>query len=284
MRFALIFLVSVLIVTSHQYFDGNQRRMPWLPPYLPHSFINENPVIVYVPVPPTMYSSSDSLSENSKQRTVGIYFENIDDGSENLTDNQDFGDIQSRGKAPLRTEKLGPRFFISTATVFTNPFFKTATFTVSSTVTVTSAVRCIPSVHFVNVAAQVNPCRRKRRFLDPVDTHESQFAINPSEPQALVPTDLPSVNILAANHQLSIDQREKPVIDSSLDEILGGLRPTMSDKNLRGKRFFFQNNKNAFVASSTVTSYSFVSTTRTITIDVVDARVLKCLPAGYRVC
>jgi hypothetical protein len=67
--------------------------------------------------------------------------------------------------------------------------------------------------------------------------------------------------------------------------------------NLRDKRFFL--NRNSFFTSTTVTSYSFISTiiTQTVTLGPGTAAVpgavpavpavpgvLKCLPAGYFVC
>ena len=71
--------------------------------------------------------------------------------------------------------------------------------------------------------------------------------------------------------------------------------------NLRDKRFFL--NRNSFFTSTTMTSYTFISTTITQTVSLgpgsaaviagpggapaavpAVAGVLKCLPAGYSVC
>jgi hypothetical protein len=41
MKFVLIFMMSVLVVVTHQYFPDQQiiREMPWLSPYLPQPYI-----------------------------------------------------------------------------------------------------------------------------------------------------------------------------------------------------------------------------------------------------
>jgi hypothetical protein len=51
MKLALIFFISALIVTSHQYFHYQPREMPyWLLPYSPQSLIrNYQPNIFYYP-------------------------------------------------------------------------------------------------------------------------------------------------------------------------------------------------------------------------------------------
>jgi hypothetical protein len=89
---------------------------------------------------------------------------------------------------------------------------------------------------------------------------------------------------------------------SSRDDTSDDLSTT--DQYLRNKRFFI--NKNQFVVSSTLTTFAFVNTTTTVTINLIPAAqfepvngpcaplqadvaagipaCVSCLPAGYVVC
>ena len=100
---------------------------------------------------------------------------------ENVEDDANFADVQSRGKVSLLPEKLSQRFFFGTSATITNPFLKTATFTVSSTVTATTAVKCIVAGDF-SAGSSTKACRRKRRVLpELLDKLEDQSSISPSE-------------------------------------------------------------------------------------------------------
>jgi hypothetical protein len=75
-------------------------------------------------------------------------------------------------------QQLNPRFiytFGSTAS-FYNPFFRTATFTVTSTLTLASIQSCVPSFQVTPGAVA---CRRKRNEIE--DFVGEQFSIAPSE-------------------------------------------------------------------------------------------------------
>ena len=64
---------------------------------------------------------------------------------------------------------------------FYNPFFKTATFTLTSTVTLAVVQSCVPATQLV---AGAPPCRRKRHIADSSSASEDgQFSIVPSEIQ-----------------------------------------------------------------------------------------------------
>lgn len=101
-----------------------------------------------------------------------------------------------------------------------------------------------------------------------------------------------------------IDQTNSESLISSQNEVPSVSQMSKADQfmaNLRDKRFFL--NRNSFFTSTTLTSYSFISTiiTQTVTLgpgsaavpagpggmpEAVDPvpGVLKCLPAGYFVC
>jgi hypothetical protein len=80
----------------------------------------------------------------------------------------------------------------------------------------------------------------------------------------------------------SVD-RESALDSSKSDDISGSTYS--SGENFKEKRFIFFTNRNAFVVSTTLTTFKFVSVTSTVTIDiVVGAAQLNCLPTGYVVC
>jgi hypothetical protein len=96
---------------------------------------------------------------------------------EPITDTQQvFPDTESRvkisswtnpssSKGDWNEQQNNARFLyniiFATSGTYTNPFFKTATFTVTSSVSLTSYVTCVPSLQLANGAAAV-ACRRKR--------------------------------------------------------------------------------------------------------------------------
>jgi hypothetical protein len=108
-----------------------------------------------------------------------------------------FPDTQSRVKgfnsdrlSNLNEQQTNGRFlfnFLSTSGTYTNPFFKTATFTSTVSVSVTSLVNCVPANQMLNGAAAI-ACRRKRRGSDTTDIPmvvnemaSKEFSIAPSE-------------------------------------------------------------------------------------------------------
>ncbi len=114
-----------------------------------------------------------------------------EDNKNNLEEFLNFPDVQSRGKVLAVPETVNPRFFFGTSATITNPFLKTATFTVSSTLTASTVVKCIIPADFVaGGVAQLTPCRRKRdrEFLESLGAAESQqfVIIDPSQPQPYI--------------------------------------------------------------------------------------------------
>jgi hypothetical protein len=103
---------------------------------------------------------------------------------------------------------------------------------------------------------------------------------------SLTSTTLPSFDLSQENRRLPSNEQEiinHEIISSKDGE---GLLPesisTTSGATFKEKRFIFFNS--VFVVSKTVTSYSFVSKTSTVTVDVAAPNGLNCLPTGYVVC
>lgn len=105
-------------------------------------------------------------------------------------DDNEYADVQSRAKASNRYKtsplnNVNPRFLFNmfSSMTFTDPV-KTATFTLTSTVNITSVQSCISSSLFASGSSNVI-CRRKRDlpYILGVEEPEDQFAIYPSEPQ-----------------------------------------------------------------------------------------------------
>jgi hypothetical protein len=102
----------------------------------------------------------------------------------NYVFNDGFPDAQSRIKSSnhflqdsFYNQQAHPRFIYNFGSAsFYNPFFKTATFTLTSTLNILSIQNCVPSL-------QVSPgpvaCRRKRHEIH--DFTGEQFSIVPSE-------------------------------------------------------------------------------------------------------
>jgi hypothetical protein len=88
----------------------------------------------------------------------------------------EYPDTQSRISA-IKAFKNGGRLFYSST--INNPFFKTATFTLTSTVTtLASIVLCVPANNLVANPAPTCAGRKKREI---EDSEDNQFPIAPSE-------------------------------------------------------------------------------------------------------
>lgn len=92
--------------------------------------------------------------------------------------------VRYRPNLPNRIAIPNPRFFINYYTNVASLLTKTATFTVTSSLSLTSIQSCIAAVKFLDDAAKTKACRRKREILDNVPHPEDlQFAIVPSQTQ-----------------------------------------------------------------------------------------------------
>ncbi|KAI9559256.1 hypothetical protein GHT06_016045 [Daphnia sinensis] len=276
--------MAVLSVSTNQHLYNTPAGLVWLSPYLSkqkpvlHKYqqVFHEPVDIDIPYfryskplhPAVIYSQKDEPFEHGDHEDI----------------NGVFVDSQSRSKGSQLAEKLNPRFFFGTATTIRNPFIKTATFTLFTTISLSSVVSCIVAGDFVDAAAQAKPCRRKRYLL--LDQSDNNNLISPSEPQNFMATAVPyPSDLMRGQRQLPIFQGtsswNNDIIQSTKEENDVGYfhSPAMSRK---GQRFLFENSH--YVASTTVTSYNFVSTTVTKTVDVAIDVGLNCVPTGYVVC
>ncbi|XP_057368449.1 uncharacterized protein LOC130689526 [Daphnia carinata] len=288
MKFVLLFVMYVLSVSTHQYLHHTPAGLVWLSPYMSKQepVLHNYQQMFYKPVDsdiPYFRYSNPLHPPVIYQQQKDEQFEYADVDHDDM--NEVFADSQSRSKGSQLAEKLNPRFFFGTATTIRNPFIKTATFTLFTTISLSSVVSCIVAGDFVDAAAQAKRCRRKRYLLDQWDKTNEQHFISPSEPQKFTATAVPYPS------ELMRDQRQLPIfqgtslwnndiIQSTKDEDdVGYLTPTEKRKE---QRFIFENSH--YVASTTVTSYNFVSTTVTKTVDVAIDVGLNCVPTGYVVC
>ncbi|XP_046459059.1 uncharacterized protein LOC124205646 [Daphnia pulex] len=277
MKFALIFL-SVFVAISHQQYYRSPRMMfafPWLA----------------VPQQPAFYYNYyNAMNEEAiyPGSTIDLHSRNgIDD-----EEGEEFADTQSRINGisryrprPSFQDQQNARFlfnlFATTTGTFNNPLLKTATFTSTQTLSLTSVVNCVPA--FQVAAVPVN-CRRKRN-----DDNDDLDSITPSETLKLMITSLPS------SDDASSSKTSNGELVSSRDEVvINDGKILTAEHNLRGKRFFV--NKNQFVVSTVVTTFAFVNSTITRTVNLITpppaaqcdaaaaATACACLPSGFVVC
>ncbi|XP_046646179.1 uncharacterized protein LOC124336419 isoform X1 [Daphnia pulicaria] len=252
MKFALMFL-SAMVVLSHQQFQ-RPRGLIWASPYVQHykQSVYYGP-IAYIPVNedlnfPLVLGSQDDIDDEPQV---------------------EFDDGQSRYKG-----SSGGRLFYSST--INNPFYKTATFTITSTVTTLgSVVICVPANNLVAVPSPTCAGRKKRE----ADDSGNQFPIVPSKTLELEPTALPPR--ARESRLLSINGNDQ-VLDGSLVSTVEVSSEKIQSDNSREKRFF----GGGIAASTTLTSYSFIAATVTSTVllDPTGMNVAVCLPAGYIVC
>lgn len=98
--------------------------------------------------------------EQQNQRTMA----DTDSTKEENDASNSYPVIQSRNTAgfknPTLQDEQKPRFiYFGGASTYTNPFFRTATFTLKSTISITTVQMCAPSSVF---ATGATTCRRKR--------------------------------------------------------------------------------------------------------------------------
>ena len=134
-----------------------------------------------------------------KNQSVCLIFQNDEIGQMGLNSRNpmmndeegEFSDTHSRVKGINRYQPRPSSFndlqnarflfnlFASTTNTFNNPLLKTATFTSTQTLSLTSVVNCVPIDQLV---ANPPTCVRRRRrhsFID--ETEEEQYSIAPSE-------------------------------------------------------------------------------------------------------
>uniref|UniRef100_A0A0N8DDD5 Uncharacterized protein n=2 Tax=Daphnia magna TaxID=35525 RepID=A0A0N8DDD5_9CRUS len=285
MKFALIFLLSAVVALSQQQFLRPR----------PHGLVWWSPYLHPQPASRNDFHSGQSLYDDVEQEVIptparrfrpsgpiAIYQNedlNVDLSDDGQTNDEVNGPAHQFPDSQQRVNVYrgfnGGRFFYSST--INNPFFKTATFTLTSTVTtLASIVICVPAN---NLAANPAPAcaGRKRRGMDDNETH--QFPITPSETLTLTPTAVPSLELEARQLFADEEKNEHELISSK--EVVNKFVPVEAEKP-REKRFF----GGGIAASTTVVSYSFIGATITSTVllDPTAGGLAACLPAGYVVC
>ncbi|KAK4010434.1 hypothetical protein OUZ56_019577 [Daphnia magna] len=206
-------------------------------------------------------------------------------------DNLDDFQYQSRIRGSFAQEQVNPRFFFGL-----NPFAgsgsSAAVPTIMSMVTtVASIVTCVPAIQFDAAAVPPPVCvGRKRREIDDVASEHVQFPIAPTATLKLKPTHL-----VRENRQLSTDQSIHDILHPTKDDITHDEGSNADQTNMRDRRFFSSNgilsngllgnglfgSSSAMGSASVVTSYAFVATTLTQTVNlVVPAPAAQCNPAA----
>ncbi|EFX72943.1 hypothetical protein DAPPUDRAFT_325731 [Daphnia pulex] len=282
MKVALIFLSIFVAISHQQYFHPRLVfGFPWMSPFA------QEPMAVHdynEEIYPDLMELSSSRNGNDQDEG----FNDIQSRVKGFSNN--FNGLSRYRPNPSSNGQQNARFFFNWANTGNNannnnnfnnynPFFKTATFTLTSTLTLASIQTCVPSLQ---VTAMAPACRRKRSEI--ADVTAEQYPINPSETLRLMPTALSSPQDRSVNTLLS-----------SRDDVSDELSTA---DHLREKRFFYAN-KNLFVVSSTITSYAFVNTTVTVTVNLINPppavqcsavaaaavpQCVACLPAGFIVC
>ncbi|KAI9558797.1 hypothetical protein GHT06_015586 [Daphnia sinensis] len=197
----------------------------------------------------------------------------------------------SNGRRPLAQQQMHvPRFsFSKIAGLYLNRFIKTAVFT--SSVTLTAVQSCVAAINVFDTG-KTTFCRRKRDvLLNTDDVEDHQFDLNPSEPQEVIPTAQPTLDLTLDDDSLnndaipSVDVSDDLTFDGAAsssniqDTSIGGVSTASWWENLRRKLF-----TDFSLTSITVTSYSFYSTTVTKTVHIAGESQVKCLPSDWVVC
>ncbi|XP_046459116.1 uncharacterized protein LOC124205687 [Daphnia pulex] len=327
MKSVFIFLVATIAVAiSHQQFHRMSpprptRGLVWLTPYSPYNkpvLANYQPIfdnqhqdeIHEIPSKITPHSfrrkNRPSVSVTYLPLNEDLTFTAEEDDIQNNSEEDDgeyldeYSDIQSRIKWFKGFNKNNGGRFIYSSTI-NNPFYKTATFTVTSTVTTLgSVILCVPANNLAAVPAPACAGRKKREIEDSADIN--QFPIAPSETLKVIPTILPvSADALQptresrvmslASHTIKRNNKPNDLLKlvSSLEEVIQTSEPAIPSKESqqqplapREERLF----GGGYAASTTLTSYSFIgaTVTSTVLLDPTGMNVAVCLPSGYVVC
>ncbi|KAI9558802.1 hypothetical protein GHT06_015591 [Daphnia sinensis] len=288
MKLALIFLSVFLVAFSDQQFQQRRERLWWTPynyaqqPYVSNyqpSYYNVQDDIpdyrIFRPTRPATYSQNDELDASLAAAEYQDYF----DEEENSDVQSRFNEYRERRPAIVKRPQSDERLLLS---YLTNLKTTTASFTLTSSVTLTSVQSCIAAAKFLDDAAKTTACRRKRDLLeDSPSPADLQFAIVPSETQQVIPTTVPLLDVTREHRQMSSDQALQDAIASSKGLSSADLSGSVSWlKQMRAPRLF-----NTYsLTSTTITSYKFSSTTVTKTVAIAADMKVLCLPAGYIVC
>lgn len=251
------------------------------------------------------YSSPQSAVNNYQAyRYNDVPYLNDEFNAEKMGSHDNFDGIQhqSRIRGSLAQEQVNPRFFFGL-----NPFAGSGSASAVPTImsmvtTIASIVTCVPVNQF-SVGSTTLCTGRKRREIGDVAFEHIQFPIAPTATLKLTPTHL-----VRENRQLSTDQLIGNILLPTKDDITHEEGSNADQANMRDRRFFLSNGilsngllgnglfggSSAMGAASVVTSYAFVSTILTQTVNLVPVPAAGgacpagacavCLPPGYVVC
>ncbi|KAI9559263.1 hypothetical protein GHT06_016052 [Daphnia sinensis] len=275
----LALILSACIILSHQHYmpDYGQRGLFWIPYLLPLPRVNHYRPVYYEYPEEEVFHDSQAFAkplEQPNEHFGGVEGRNNHRGSDDGTDGtlgDDYPDVQ------LRMNKPDARLFLLGGdSTFDNPFWKTITLTLMSTVNVTRVQPCLPAGQFTGGSANVI-CQRKKRIAledSPAISEDSQFAIHPSKPLPLMTTSVATID--------QSNSKNRETITSSKDDMTVG-----DDENDRlqypYREMRFLNN---YV---TVTEYSYTFNSFTVTktvslLSTVGVPRLVCRPSGFVVC
>ncbi|XP_057369325.1 uncharacterized protein LOC130690329 isoform X2 [Daphnia carinata] len=288
MKFALIFLTALVAITQQQFQQQRMGRPWWLPSYYSpqpavasyqHIYYNNFPENTpsFRQVKPSRPYVTNSAQLNPSYMDVDYsndFTEDIVDDEYPITESRNrVPEVRYRPALPNRVAIPNPRFFINYYTNVASLLTKTATFTVTSSLSLTSIQSCIAAAKFLDDAAKSKACRRKREIIDNAPHSEDlQFAIIPSQTQQVTPTAVPSLDGETGH----LPPYQVDSFNDNVGELSGSISAA---QNLRERRFLKYS-----VTSTTVTTFSILSTTVTKTVALAGDGEVECLPSGYVVC
>merc|ERR1711928_91582 len=163
---------------------------------------------------------------------------------------------------------MGDGRFFNFLTSYTSNIITTVTstsfFTETSTATVRSSVKCIPVAQFA-AGSQTVACRRRRSLADLI---KEDVKIAPSAVQTMEMTAEPQL----------LKREVQPELISTREREDGEVFSSQRDPRLFLSLTFVS------TVSSTVTTYSFVTTGITTTLNVAAAGAVLCIPNGVVLC
>ncbi|KAI9559315.1 hypothetical protein GHT06_016104 [Daphnia sinensis] len=289
MKFTFIFLMSLILVISHQHqhIQQLQRGSMWWPsirnheyPTAFHYYPFDTGMPLYRYITPMVYPQ-DEQEIYDIQPMMG---KPLPDGFEIPQYVSSGKNVRPRIKSSMALGMLSnnphQRLYYNTDSS-NNPWLKTITLRITSTCTSLRLITCIP---IANLPAAPVPACRRRRHLEFTQQQEDsgQYPILPTEVLTVTPTAQPWPTVLPSDYQDQTPSTMTAIdmLSSSKDEDQKNVVVTQPEKQMMrsGKFLGWQN----FFTSTTTTSWMVVSSTLTQTF--VPGVNLLCLPPGFVVC
>lgn len=211
-----------------------------------------------------------------------------------VSNTEQSADVQSRSKTSNSNAQenssgddgqSNARFFLNYVTTagsssYFNPLLKTIYYISSTTATTTLVSTCVPAVSFTKTLYTV-PCRKRREIMEFLIDHGSILE-DENDSQSVVPSTVAAVQPSVNPRALDLSSLGKDAIlvpveisGSKTEDYLIEHGYLSETEKLREKRFF--------IASSTITSYAFVTTSTTKTLSSLGTS-LSCLPSQFLLC